>query len=681
MRGVHTTTRIWAVAPRRVLVLAHRYVGLALVPFLVLLGLTGSIITFEVELERAVSPQLFATARPGDSPLGLAALAQRAEALAPEAQVAYITLRTDQAIARMSPRPDASGLSPEIGFDQLFLNPFTGEELGTRREGDLSQGWINLIPFIYDLHADLAAGPTGMLILGVAALIWTVDCFVALYLTLPLVMAEFWRRWSRSWRVKMSHNSFRLNFDLHRAGSLWSWPLLLVFAWSSVMLDLTPIYDFVTGSLFDYKSPIDSSQSAHPNEHPRLGWSDSEKIGARIMSEQAAIRGFSLGRPDALGYVPALGAYYYGAASGLDVRRRASDTAVWFDTTVWFDGDSGELRWTSFPTGEHTGNTISSWLRALHYGDVADFTFYRLVVFLLGFWVVGLSVTGVAIWLLKRSARNARRFSRPARRLHRNPTVSTSLLAGLAVVLLTSVASAQQLATSTTASLHELSLWSMFLAADIVVKAVMSGLAFASLVTWTILIAKLFELSMAKRKLAGAIKRISGAKSVAEAQLALGDGGGVLSSLLDAATGEAQLSAQITSNSGIKERAASRFAEISRAEGRRIRLGMGLLATIGSTAPFIGLFGTVWGIMNSFIGISKAQTTNLAVVAPGIAEALLATAIGLAAAIPAVVIYNHFARVTRTYVELVARASGAAARLLSRDVDRGNAGALARAAE
>jgi biopolymer transport protein ExbB len=228
---------------------------------------------------------------------------------------------------------------------------------------------------------------------------------------------------------------------------------------------------------------------------------------------------------------------------------------------------------------------------------------------------------------------------------------------------------------------HELSPWSMFLSADILVKIVMSGLALASLVTWTILIAKTFELSVVQRTLKGALKRISNARSLAEARLALGSDNGVLPSLLEAATHEARLSAGIATDSGIKERAASRFAEISRAEGRRIRVGMGLLATIGSTSPFVGLFGTVWGIMNSFIGISKAQTTNLAVVAPGIAEALLATAIGLAAAIPAVIIYNHFARVTKTYLELVARASGAAARLLSRDLDRGQASVLARAAE
>ena len=220
------------------------------------------------------------------------------------------------------------------------------------------------------------------------------------------------------------------------------------------------------------------------------------------------------------------------------------------------------------------------------------------------------------------------------------------------------------------AELRELSPWSMFKSADVLVKAVMIGLAFASLVTWTVFIAKMIELTVIQRKLRGALAKIADARSLAEAQFALGSKGSVLASLLAAAMREARLSAGITSDAGIKERAASRFAEIVRAEARRIRLGMGLLATIGATSPFVGLFGTVWGIMNSFIGISKAQTTNLAVVAPGIAEALLATAIGLVAAIPAVIIYNHFTRVTKGYLELVSRASGAAGRLLSRDLDR-----------
>jgi biopolymer transport protein ExbB len=228
--------------------------------------------------------------------------------------------------------------------------------------------------------------------------------------------------------------------------------------------------------------------------------------------------------------------------------------------------------------------------------------------------------------------------------------------------------------------LREFSPWSMFVSADVVVKAVMVGLAFASLVTWTIFIAKMIELSVVQRTLRAALNKIADSRSLAEAQFALGAKGSVLSSLLAAAMREARMSAGISSDAGIKERAASSFTEIVRAEARRIRLGMGLLATIGATSPFVGLFGTVWGIMNSFIGISKSQTTNLAVVAPGIAEALLATAIGLVAAIPAVIFYNHFARITKGYMELVGRASGAAGRLLSRDLDRTHVSGGSRAA-
>ena len=228
--------------------------------------------------------------------------------------------------------------------------------------------------------------------------------------------------------------------------------------------------------------------------------------------------------------------------------------------------------------------------------------------------------------------------------------------------------------------MKELSPWSMFMSADIVVKAVMIGLAFASLVTWTVFIAKSIELSFAGRSLRAALKKIGEARSLAEAQFALGSKENVLSAFLAAAMREARLSAGISSDTGIKERVASSFAEIVRAQARRIRFGMGVLATIGATSPFVGLFGTVWGIMNSFIGISKSQTTNLAVVAPGIAEALLATAVGLAAAIPAVIIYNHFSRVTKAYLELVSRASGMAGRLLSRDLDRTHVSGGARAA-
>ncbi len=229
---------------------------------------------------------------------------------------------------------------------------------------------------------------------------------------------------------------------------------------------------------------------------------------------------------------------------------------------------------------------------------------------------------------------------------------------------------------------HELSPWSMFLAADIVVKAVMVGLALASLATWTIFFAKSAELGRARRRVANALKRLRGVSSLEEAQAALAQDRSVVSGLLRATLHEIAQSHDLPDDAGVKERVASSFTDLVRTDARAARHGTGLLATIGATAPFVGLFGTVWGIMNSFIGISKAQTTNLAVVAPGIAEALLATAIGLVTAIPAVIIYNHFTRSTKSYLELVARASGLLTRLLSRDLERRHMGVpISRTAE
>jgi biopolymer transport protein ExbB len=259
------------------------------------------------------------------------------------------------------------------------------------------------------------------------------------------------------------------------------------------------------------------------------------------------------------------------------------------------------------------------------------------------------------------------------------PATPSSVAPVAAMAPADNTATVPEAARTTKPILHELSPWSMFMSADIIVKAVMIGLAFASLVTWTVFIAKMIELTVVQHGLRSALGAIADSRSLAEAQFALGSKGTILSSLLAAAMREARMSAGISSDAGVKERAASSFAEIVRAESRRIRLGMGVLATIGATSPFVGLFGTVWGIMNSFIGISKSQTTNLAVVAPGIAEALLATAIGLVAAIPAVIIYNHFARMTKGYLELVGRASGAAGRLLSRDLDRTHVSSAGRA--
>jgi biopolymer transport protein ExbB len=226
---------------------------------------------------------------------------------------------------------------------------------------------------------------------------------------------------------------------------------------------------------------------------------------------------------------------------------------------------------------------------------------------------------------------------------------------------------------------RNLSPWGMFLNADIVVKAVMIGLALASLVTWTVWLAKTIELRVAKKVAHRRLKMLEDGGSLMDAVRACEADRDAVAQLILTTAREAELSDGIVDD-GFRERVALRLERVEAAMTRQVSRGVGILATIGATAPFVGLFGTVWGIMNSFIGISESHTTNLAVVAPGIAEALLATALGLVAAIPAVVIYNHLARVISGYRTLLGDASAQLLLMVSRG-NRSRAAPLPRAAE
>lgn len=218
---------------------------------------------------------------------------------------------------------------------------------------------------------------------------------------------------------------------------------------------------------------------------------------------------------------------------------------------------------------------------------------------------------------------------------------------------------------------HSLSPWRMFIDADIIVKGVIISLCFASFMAWNIWFFKLMSLAVANFKLKRDHRALMKAIDLATGLSALGKSRSPVAIMANHAIDELKLSGDANfSASGIKERVSSHMERIEYAAGRRISSGTNILASIGSVSPFVGLFGTVWGIMNSFISISESQTTNLAVVAPGIAEALLATAIGLVAAIPAVVFYNHLAKSIGSYKALVGDATALIERIVSRDLDR-----------
>ncbi len=239
----------------------------------------------------------------------------------------------------------------------------------------------------------------------------------------------------------------------------------------------------------------------------------------------------------------------------------------------------------------------------------------------------------------------------PATEAAASAAVATADAAAPALTPAVPVAAAESADPPQMENAGKLTVMGMFGSATLVVKAVMIGLILASIVSWFLLVTKMIEFNSMERASNGFMEAFRGAKNYSEAgRIALSEdfAGNPLADMAAAAVQEVELSRQ----AGLNISGEHRETTLHRAEnavnavqatlGKRLSSGMQFLASVGSGGPFIGLFGTVYGIMNSFIGIANTNTTNLAVVAPGIAEALLATGIGLFAAIPAVIFYNYF---------------------------------------
>lgn len=209
----------------------HRWAGLFIAGFLIIVGATGSLLAFYPELERLINPQFYPEQIQANK-LDVAVLAELAQQRVQHGRVDWVAVEGNQhaTVVSMSARSDESGQSSELGFNQLILDPYTGEELGRRQFGAISEGMINFMPFVYKLHYELALGKFGLWILGICALIWTIDCFVGFYLTLPQRRRQstkstpdqntWWQRWQPAWKIRWQSSSYKLNFDLHRASGL-----------------------------------------------------------------------------------------------------------------------------------------------------------------------------------------------------------------------------------------------------------------------------------------------------------------------------------------------------------------------------------------------------------------------------------------------------------------------------
>lgn len=363
--------------------------------FLVIAGLTGSLLVWYEELDATISPRLFRVAPPGPDTQPLDVLTLR-ELTAQQTGESLLFFKLNRPLPGHAFifRPDTQDR------EEIFVDPYTGRVLGRRVWGDLGQGVVNLMPFIYRLHHTLALDAIGTYLLGIVALLWTIDCFVGAYLTFPANRQSFWRKWGKAWQLRMSGGAHKVSFDVHRAGGLWIWPMLLVLAWSSVAFNLSDVYNPVMNALFERQRESANLRLRKPNPHPRLDWWQAREAARRLMAEQAEKHGFEILSEDWFVHEPTLNLYFYDVRSSLDVTDNKHKAA----TRIYFDADSGGLLHVYLPTGAASGDTIRTWITSLHRAALWGVPF-KMVMTGMGLVVAVLSITGVIIWLRKRDAK------------------------------------------------------------------------------------------------------------------------------------------------------------------------------------------------------------------------------------------------------------------------------------
>jgi uncharacterized iron-regulated membrane protein len=407
---------------RTLFVWIHRWAGLAMALFLAVEGITGALIAFYPEIERVLVPARFASApAPGSERLDPASLMERAErSIGPHGAVGYVlSTRQDQVVLVVAPKLDpASGRPYDLGYGRIVLDPWTGRTLARLdRRGYSDSLAANILPFAYELHVDLALGAAGPWILGIVALLWTFDTIWSAFLTLPARARAFWRRWIPAWKVRWHHGSYRLQYDLHRAGGLWLWPLYFVFAWSSVgFYDPSGLYGWSMAALFEarpFEEQLSELYPATPDRGaPALDWRAAQAAGEEAVRSAAARGGFRVMAPRSLQYFAYAGRYNYTVETD---RPFPQDRLL----TVFLDSNTGRATATLRTATGHAGETVGNWLRALHMvRDPVESLAYRTLVALVGLALVLLSFTGITIWWRKRSARRVvagRRLAPPHR--------------------------------------------------------------------------------------------------------------------------------------------------------------------------------------------------------------------------------------------------------------------------
>lgn len=389
---------------RGALVVLHRWCGLFIAGFLFIAGLTGAVIAWDHELDEWANPQLFrAASGVVQAPLAPLELARRAEAADPRLRVSFVPLTQEPghtvmlgAAARIDP---TTGEPYKLGFNQLAMDPATGEAQGQRQWGRISLSREHLLPFLYKLHYTMHIPKAwgiewGVWLMGVVSAVWIVDCFLALWISFPSA-----RTWRKSFSFRLRQGGAKLNFDLHRSGGVWVWGLLLMLAVTSVSLNLG---NQVMRPLVSVFSPLTPTPF-----QLRDGSRERERADPLLNREQAIAAAEAEGRRR--GWSTPAGSLFYAQRFGIYgvaffTPENDRDDNGMGNEVLYLDGDTGAIVGDKVPGHGSAGDVFMQAQLPLHSGRILG-TPGRVVMSGMGILVAALSVTGLVIWVRKRRAR------------------------------------------------------------------------------------------------------------------------------------------------------------------------------------------------------------------------------------------------------------------------------------
>jgi uncharacterized iron-regulated membrane protein len=385
---------------RGLIVQIHRWAGLSIALFVTVAGLTGAMLAHWDAIE-AWSAPAFAASRPAPDtamqPLSPLVLRERA-ALLTGGDIGAVRFDNPAGV------PAVFYVEGVTGYDEIALDPWTGAELGRRSWGDISEGWVNLVPFLYRLHVSLGFEGWGTWLFGLAALIWTFDCFFGAYLTFPAHREgrSTWRsRWAKAWKVRIPFRSAaRRDMDLHRAGGLWFWLILLLFAWSSVGYNFSQVYNPVMEALTGIADPRDNQAPVSEGRPPRLSWHQALAQAKRHMATLERERGVKVAEREVLIWDSAHGLWR------MRIRLQGEPSNPGHSDFAFYDA-TGAIAWTRLARGDAARWAAESWWFGLHVAGIGGQP-GRWVVTIVGLVCAVLSITGMTIWWRKRLARRHR---------------------------------------------------------------------------------------------------------------------------------------------------------------------------------------------------------------------------------------------------------------------------------